>query len=251
MSHEVARRQARQVATLADGYGTTFARQVSGVLRSLERRLSRLLPDLSPASRVRGTQLNQVRVGIREALTEAGYGALVQEAYQQPLVRIADAVLDAAIPVRSTVAARLDALRVLATENLLAEGDALAHDLWQATMRGVLGGRDRGLILDDLAKRLDRSEAQMRTLYDTSLSIYGRQVEAIQAGNDPLTVYVYLGPDDEVTRPFCQERVGKEFTREQIDAMENGQIPDVFLAGGGYNCRHLWLEVAREAAEAA
>ena len=27
--------------------------------------------------------------------------------------------------------------------------------------------------------------------------------------------------------------------------MNNGQIDNVFLTGGGYNCRHTWMEVSK------
>ena len=55
--------------------------------------------------------------------------------------------------------------------------------------------------------------------------------------------YIYVGPIDERTRDWCLSRVGRVFTRAQIDAMDNGQIPDPFTTGGGYNCRHKFVEV--------
>ncbi len=140
---------------------------------------------------------------------------------------------------------RVEALRALQASDLLQEGDALAYALWQATVRGIFGAQPVADILADLATIIDKKEAQIRTLYDTNISIFGRQVEALQAGNDPGTPFLYLGPDDEKTRPFCRQHVGKVYTRERIDAMENGQLPNVFLTGGGFNCRHTWIEVAK------
>jgi hypothetical protein len=61
----------------------------------------------------------------------------------------------------------------------------------------------------------------------------------------PEDVFAYMGPADVKLRPFCRERVGKVFTREQIEAMDNGQMPNVFLSGGGYNCRHTFIAVSK------
>lgn len=58
--------------------------------------------------------------------------------------------------------------------------------------------------------------------------------------------YRYEGPLDKLTRPFCiklekQSRGGKTWARKEIDQLANGQIPNVFISGGGYRCRHQWL----------
>jgi hypothetical protein len=58
-------------------------------------------------------------------------------------------------------------------------------------------------------------------------------------------VFAYLGPADTKLRPFCREHVGKVFTRDEIHALDNGQLPDCFLTGGGYNCRHMFASVSK------
>jgi hypothetical protein len=141
--------------------------------------------------------------------------------------------------------ARLIALREVQLSELLDEGDSLAQALSQSAMRGLFGARDVNRILDDLGLVVDRTESQIRTLYDTSVSVYGRAVEAVQAGDDPDTPFAYMGPVDSVTRPFCLQHVGKVYTRAQIDELDNGQLGDVFLTGGGYGCRHQFVEVSR------
>jgi hypothetical protein len=141
--------------------------------------------------------------------------------------------------------ARLIALRELQLGALLEEGDRVAKALTQAATLGLFSARDVDRILSDLGDILDASEPQIRTLYDTSVSIYGRAVEAVQADDDPETPFAYMGPVDHVTRPFCLQHAGKVYTRAQIDALDNGQLADVFLTGGGYQCRHTWHQVSR------
>jgi hypothetical protein len=58
-------------------------------------------------------------------------------------------------------------------------------------------------------------------------------------------VFIYVGPVDERLRPFCRGHVGKVYTRAQIDALDNGQLPNTFLTGGGWNCRHVWHAVSK------
>ena len=140
---------------------------------------------------------------------------------------------------------RVAAIKALHELDLLDEGTSVSRTLWQAVTRGIFSARPVDRILTDLYDEIDASEAQIGTLYDTSVSIFGRQVEALQAGEDPDTPFLYAGPADQKTRPFCRFRVGKVFTRAAIDNMDNGQIDNVFLTGGGYNCRHTFLEVSK------
>ena len=56
-----------------------------------------------------------------------------------------------------------------------------------------------------------------------------------------------VGPpaSDKLIRPFCKRLMaqaarGRTWSRQQIDRMDNGQMPDVFSTCGGFNCRHQW-----------
>lgn len=58
--------------------------------------------------------------------------------------------------------------------------------------------------------------------------------------------YKYAGPFDESTREFCKKLLKQTpVTREEIQQLDNGQLPDAMVNAGGYGCRHFWLaEVA-------
>lgn len=45
-------------------------------------------------------------------------------------------------------------------------------------------------------------------------------------------------------RPFCETWIGKVRTREAIAEIDNEQLPDSLVTGGGYNCRHRWARVS-------
>lgn len=62
-----------------------------------------------------------------------------------------------------------------------------------------------------------------------------------------------LRPDDQLTRPFCrrileEQREGQTYSRAEIEAMNNGDLPDVMLTCGGIECRHQWILAPREPA---
>lgn len=115
-----------------------------------------------------------------------------------------------------------------------------------------------GIGFEDLATVLqaqgDISIARARTLADTAMNVWYRTATdqsfgAIQKDLPEMTLkYEYAGPDDAKTRPFCDHlmQLGRAYTREQIERMNNDQIPNVFLTCGGWNCRHSWLLSVRE-----
>ncbi len=52
--------------------------------------------------------------------------------------------------------------------------------------------------------------------------------------------YVYIGPVDEKTRPFCLDAASQgALTEEQILAL-GGEYAESLVSGGGINCRHNW-----------
>lgn len=71
-----------------------------------------------------------------------------------------------------------------------------------------------------------------------------------QAG---LTSFLYVGNIMLTTRDFCKQRVGKVYTKEQIDSWDNqkwqGKSGPAMTHRGGYNCRHHWQPVDPEWAE--
>lgn len=245
---------ADRIAATADRASASFARGLSLVLRETERNLRRLVQDAADGAStaiIRTLQAARTRKEIRQALADAGFDYLAETATSDPLdvltarVLAARAVSDTALGLTAAFDQRIAALRALHQVDLLDEGDVVARLLWQAMTRGVFNSQPVDAILADLADVLDASEPRIRTLYDTSVSIYGRQVEALQAGDDDTTVFAYMGPADQKTRPFCLEHLGRVYTRADLDQLDNGQLDNVFLTGGGYNCRHVWFEVSK------
>lgn len=235
--------KAERIARTGERISAAFAVELLEVWRRVERQLSRaLIGTRQPARNILG-----LRKRVRDVLVDAGYDALAGIAGVSAVDGMAAAVGTLDIP-RAALEARLSALRQAAAGSLLARGDEAANNLWRAVSQRVIAGRDTRVIITELADQLDIELRHVRTLFDTAVSVYGRQVEALRSESLPEDQpYLYSGPIDGKTRDWCVERVGKVFTRAEIDAMDNGQMADVFLTGGGYNCRHSFMAVESRA----
>jgi hypothetical protein len=192
----------------------------------------------------------QLRRQLREVLEAAGYDDLATTATTGGLERMAKAIERMNVAARvakftSRDATRIAALKELARLDLLAVGDEVSIALWRSTVQGLYSQRSPNAILDDLAEVLDIEMRHARTLYDTTTSVFGRQVEALKSSGEPDELFAYMGPADSKVRPFCVKHLGKVYSRKEIDALDNGQIPGTFLVGGGYNCRHVWQAISK------
>jgi len=93
--------------------------------------------------------------------------------------------------------------------------------------------------------------AQARTLVHTAAQGVVRTVQVSKARSLGVEVFRYVGPDDQLTRPFCDEVLagagdGQEagvYSLAEILALDNGQGLPVWENGGGWNCRHTWEAV--------
>jgi hypothetical protein len=93
-----------------------------------------------------------------------------------------------------------------------------------------------------------RHFAYMETEVATTLMAYQRIVHMEKAKKAGINKFIYVGPDDKITRPFCKEHVDNIYTEEQIAEMDNEQNLPVSVYCGGYNCRHHWRPISDELA---
>jgi hypothetical protein len=81
----------------------------------------------------------------------------------------------------------------------------------------------------------------------TKIAEFGRSINALNADEAGLENFIYVGPKDGITRPFCRKLVGKVLSKKQIIKLDNGQPSSgpPLTSGGGYNCRHSWAPVSK------
>lgn len=144
-----------------------------------------------------------------------------------------------------------------------------------AAATALMGGYVAGRIAEDLVGNLSRASAQRirgamisnlgnisltemasRIAEEEKLSVgratteartrmaeadrFANQVVADTIDPDGEDVLLcYMGPQDGITRKFCDLLVGKAFTTEEFEAANNHQTAThPRISGGGYNCRH-------------
>jgi len=145
----------------------------------------------------------------------------------------------------------LESVRAGSITSMDAVMDAAGTQAMQRALFAV-GGLPFRDMTDLLASGLSRSIPQARTIADTSQNVFFRTASDMQfkriesAYPKEQRLYIYSGPDDKITRPFCHRLLSRKrpFMRAEIDELDNGQLPNVWLTGGGWNCRHnFYLDV--------
>lgn len=243
--------EAEKLARVTEEMSSSYALELSRVLRDLERQLRSLAIDALAGSKTalsRAVRAAKLRKQVQQALEASGYPELA-DAFTSwrldTLVAQVEKLRGAAKLAQFSTSdlSRILALKDLARLDLLKQGAEISHAIWRTVAYGLITQRPASQLLQDLADAIDVEIAEARTLYDTTVNVFARQIEASKSREGD--VYAYMGPADIKTRPFCHQHVGKVYTKDEIDAMENGQLPNVFLTGGGYNCRHQWIAVSK------
>lgn len=111
-----------------------------------------------------------------------------------------------------------------------------------------LGGMPFKQMVDVIRDGFGTTVGRAKTLADTSQAMFyrvalERQYEKIENESEVTLSYRYTGPNDNKCRLFChnlKNSTKQVWTRPEIDSMTNGQMPNVFVTCGGFNCRHQW-----------
>lgn len=199
----------------------------------------------------------------KQALDSEGYSSLLSsfvgsfdggmKIMEQVLGEITQGYKIRPVEFTSDDLAYFNSIKTGTTINLLSLVDQTAETARRNVMFTV-GGRPFEKTAVAIAERLHVALGEASTLAATGISTFYRTIsnsgfehieDALGASGKTLK-YTYYGPDDKFTRPFCERLVklaqaGKTWRRDEIERMNNGQLPDVFRTCGGFNCRHQWI----------
>ena len=127
-------------------------------------------------------------------------------------------------------------------------GDA-ADEVSRAARVAITTSGSLDTLVAEVQSKLRGSLSQAQSAVDSMAMAAGRQVAVIQAedaasdlGED--VAYVYGGPADRITRPFCREHLTsltqQVYMLTALDALDAGagQPGPVSAYMGGFNCRH-------------
>lgn len=250
-NRKAAQRQLRRNLELSDAQIAAFI----GKLRTfLERSLVDILDGLDEddiraeeAASVLGSLMSSLdRAGLRDELAE------ITAIYGKDIEYIEQAFREAGAARRVFSEVDLDTVQTLIDFDVSALQDnvgAYVSDIRSAVMRTVMSG-ERPDLKTLVREFTDRAIRNAETELRTGLSAFKRTLTLSKADEVGFEWFLYVGPDDEVTRPFCQERVGKAFSIEQIREWDNEQGLPAEIYLGGYNCRHDLRPISEEEARA-
>lgn len=141
----------------------------------------------------------------------------------------------------------------------------LGIDLQSELTRQVITGAE--INIDNFIEtETPRVVRNLITELDTAVLSFNRSVTVGKAEELGLEYYVYFGPNDKVTRPFCDyllgdsarlpakvnvpvQRDSRVYTKDEIARMDNGQGLDPLTFCGGWNCRHQWRPISESEAK--
>lgn len=129
-------------------------------------------------------------------------------------------------------------------------------DISSTLLRTVISGDkpDVYALLDGTTETLG---SQLETELNTMLSSFSQTVSNERAKELGLELFVYVGPEDKITRDFCEAVLSEKdppiYTRDEIDDLndhpDHDSDLDVFTYRGGYNCRHRWVAISEDKAK--
>lgn len=226
--------------------------------KNLYKNLDNILGDIQSGS-IEGAEAAQVLLSLETALKRLGLNEDLQRlrviyaSERRGIIRDFKAMGIKGELFSDTDEQVIEALIKFDTDRTAANINKYIGNVRSVVMNSVLVGDtpDFAVIHDTYGPKL---EANLEAELNTSLAAFDRTVTVKKAEDNGLELFVYRGPDDKITRPFCakvlEQRDPPIYTIDEIRKMDNGTGLDVLTYGGGYNCRHQWSPVTYERAKA-
>jgi len=138
----------------------------------------------------------------------------------------------------------LESMRTMNAGTITQQGMKLTNDLLRPVTELAMGLSNQEAALASISKTLDISAGQAETWARTALQEIHRTSTVLLGEQAGLEKYQYVGPLDQITRPFCEEHINQTKTLEEWKALSNGQVGTAATNGGGFNCRHRIIPVS-------
>lgn len=234
------------MAKYIDNYFSEIASVQSELIKGLEK----LLPQLENLTTEQKIQVAR-SLDFMNEMKALGLNKAVDNLYNNFTKEITSTVSEAATFGASISTANLQAIetmRLLEMDSLLKGYEQYASDLKREMIRGLITGEP----IKDLATRLTNDFGAEKVLSSTQKRVVVNDAFARLSNATTKEAFVdipdqrfrYIGPEDDVTRPECQDVLDmaqnntEGFTSDEID-----DLPVDFASRGGWGCRHDWVAV--------
>ena len=138
--------------------------------------------------------------------------------------------------------------RVATDVNKLLSANSLQLELLQFGNVSMTFNTQIDTLISGMKDSFNKTFGQMKTILRTSQKATFNQIrqEYYKKLNIVDKKYIYIGPNDSLTRPFCNKYLNQIKSESEWRKLSNGQIGSAFDMQGGYNCRHMLLLVPPE-----
>ncbi len=231
----------------ADQFGTVYSRSS----KKLIKQLNSLLEQTDPA-----VLLSLEKEQLIDLVLQGGFAESMDDFIEQQdlLVNAITGSIQAVDPTFTPlfIDNELQALKTLTVQNVFDDVvvPTVAKNV-KDSLLSIVVDTPKDQAMSNLAQTLQRGAGTLQTEVRTKIAQFGRSVNMIAADAVGMDQYLYTGPRDGITRPFCNALINKVVSKEQMDKLNNGQGLSVQSSGGGYNCRHSWSPVTNAFVDAA
>lgn len=234
--------------------------EVSEVIKDLntflKKNLKKILDEAVKGDEVPAIALSQLLTEFKNKGLKKQIGNIA-EIYGSELARIKNYFIESELMDADKFDAIIDmdtveALIKFRVEDIQNRSVAVIGSLRPKIMESVLLGAK--VALPELSEDITQAMLNYtKTELNTALISFSRTVNLVQAESVGIDNYLYIGPYDKITRPFCRKVLSMKsppiYSMAEIKTMDNDQGLPVAVYGGGYNCRHRWRPVSTRTAK--
>jgi len=266
-------RRIRTVAERADRWLLNRqAKHVAMVEKSIEKLQSSIINDIQLLATSNG-RLEGIKVNLKQAqkihkkvvqIFDGQFSRDMQAVVNdfkavESLIESSYRYLGESVKFTSLDRATMDVLRDGYWRDYLAIGGQKQNAIIQSVYDQVIsGGQFSGLVSTieqqllgtNVAGVVGRPLAQYARLYARDMIMnFHQEVNTKKAEDIGIKHFLYIGDIIATTRQFCRTRVGKYYTKNQIQSWTYrwaGKSGPAFTHRGGWNCRHHWQPIRPE-----
>jgi len=230
---------------IAEGYVNDFRK----IIDRIEARLSQTVKagvwtNAEVDAALVREQLNQIMV---DSGYQANINKMFDKGYQDLLaqnVEFYNQRLSASLRYTPESLDKLNLIKQLDLEKFESLGESQVRELERVIINAQFGSISSGDLTAQLKSTLDEGMSRYAdTWVNTAISGFDRVAGSTIALDGGVEYFEYIGPDDKLTRPFCEEHLGQVKKWEEWDAMVNDQGSKVTVYCGGARCRHQLVAV--------
>ena len=219
----------------------SFIGEIQALERSFEKDLAKLTTRMA---KMTDTELisSVSQLNFFQELVDKGYGGALNtfdSEYEKMLATaIAEAKKRGIPPLAGASVEGLEVLRDIDYKRLLGRAEMYADELQMKLFRGVYAGMPPNAIATSLTSTSLASHQLNVIAYDGLKTFDDMARYKTFQGQD--VRWIYMGPNDSVTRPECQSTLGNSKNITGYTESEASSSDTPFGIRGGFNCRHSW-----------